>query len=59
MGPAYVEPLDNGFFFRNVTRFKAPIPFRWPAGPVKPINVPLLLVAGELKRVGIDPEGIL
>ncbi len=33
----YIVPFDTGFFFKNLRRFKEPVPFNWPSGPVKPI----------------------
>lgn len=49
----YIEPFPIGFFFRNLTRFKTPVPFDWPPGPVKPIGVPVSKVAAALKAAGI------
>lgn len=36
-GLGYIEPYHIGFFFQNLRRFDNPVPFSWPAGPVKPI----------------------
>ena len=33
----YIAPYRIGFFFQNLRRFEQPVPFKWPAGPVKPI----------------------
>lgn len=33
----YVAPLRVGYFFKNLRRLSTPVPFNWPAGPVKPI----------------------
>ena len=33
----YVAPLRIGYFFRNLRRLPNPVPFNWPAGPVRPI----------------------
>jgi hypothetical protein len=49
----FVEPLPYGFFFRDLQRFADPVPFAWPTGPVKPINVPTALVARELRKLDI------
>lgn len=35
-GP-YVAPLDTGFFFKYLQRFRESVPFNWPSGPIKPI----------------------
>ena len=35
-GP-YVAPFSTGFFFKNLRRFKEPVSFNWPVGPIKPI----------------------
>lgn len=35
-GP-YIAPFDTGFFFKSLKRFKEPILFNWPPGPIKPI----------------------
>ena len=32
-------PFPIGFFFKNAVRFETPVPFNWPAGPVKPIYI--------------------
>lgn len=57
-GPAYVAPLGIGFFFRRLKRFKTPVPFKPKQGAVRTFGAPLSLVAGELRRVGIDPKSI-
>jgi len=57
-GP-YIAPLKIGFFFQNLNRFSNPVPFDWPAGPIKPIYIPVSKVAKELKEVGIDPKTLL
>jgi hypothetical protein len=49
----WIEPLPIGFFFKNLKRFKKPVQFNWPSGPVKPIGVPVSKVAAALKAVGI------
>ncbi len=36
-GLGFIEPYHVGFFFQNLKRFDNPVPFNWPAGPVKPI----------------------
>lgn len=36
-GLAEIFPLHMGYFFARVHRFDKPVPFSWPAGPVKPI----------------------
>lgn len=48
-----ILPFHLGFFFKNVTRFKWPVPFAWPSGPVRSYNVPVSLVAKELRQAGI------
>jgi len=54
-----VYPLPIGFFFENLRRFKEPVSFDWPSGPVKPIGIPISTVAAALKAVGIrDVNGI-
>lgn len=35
----YIAPFQIGFFFKNLNRFGMPVPFNWPAGPVKPIFI--------------------
>lgn len=51
----YVSPLSIGFFFEegSLKRFKEPVPFDWPTGPVKPIGIPISKVAAALRAVGI------
>lgn len=36
-GEYKISPFPFGFFFQNLRRFERPVPFKWPAGPVKPI----------------------
>lgn len=51
-GLGYIAPYRIGFFFHNKRRFRVPIPFNWPAGPVKPIFTevrPGSLLAKQLK----------
>ena len=50
----YVEPIWCGFFFRNLRRFRNPIKFHWPPGPVRLNHAPLSLVAKSLKEVGYE-----
>ncbi len=38
--------------FKNLRRFKNPVPFRPPQGAVRLFHVPVALVARELRRVG-------
>jgi len=40
--------------FRNLKRFKKPVPFKPPQGAVRLFNVPVSVVAGALKQVGIS-----
>ncbi len=35
----FIAPFRIGFFFKNAKRFKEPVPFNWPAGPVRPITI--------------------
>lgn len=35
----YIAPFKIGFFFKKVKRFREPIPFNWPAGPIRPIFI--------------------
>ena len=35
----YVAPLRIGYFFKNPKRFAKPVPFSWPAGPIRPIFI--------------------
>lgn len=57
-GPDYIVPFDTGFFFRNLRRFKTPVPFKPKHGAIRTFSAPLYLVAGELRKVGIDPKGV-
>ncbi|MEX1061763.1 MAG: hypothetical protein WEC39_01470 [Patescibacteria group bacterium] len=41
--------------FRNLKRFRKPIPFRPPRGAVRTFNVPLAVVADALEEVGMSP----
>jgi|GEM_PF-2101746 len=50
----WIAPFEFGFFFENLRRFKAPVPFNWPPGPVQLNKAPLSLVAKSLKEVGYD-----
>ena len=34
-----ITPYRIGLFFKNKKRFDKPIPFNWPAGPVRPIQI--------------------
>jgi len=34
-----IRPFSIGFFFKNATRLDRPVPFNWPAGPVRPITI--------------------
>lgn len=52
-GPDYIAPLDIGFFFTNLKRFKNPIPFKPPKGAVTVFKVPLKLVIKALKEIGV------
>lgn len=40
--------------FRNLKRFKNPVPFKPPQGAVRLFNVPVALVADALKEVGVS-----
>lgn len=58
-GP-YVAPLEIGFFFRNVKRFRDAVPFHWPPGPIKPIFTKVTRgsrLHTALSRVGISVVG--
>lgn len=57
-GP-YIAPFRNGLFFKNLKRFKTPVPFDWQPGPQKPQRIPLSLVSNTLKEIGIDPVKLL
>lgn len=52
-----VEPLPIGFFLKDVIRFKTPVPYKWPQGPVRH-SVPISVVAEALKEIGIDPRDL-
>ena len=54
----FVAPLDIGFFFEDLKRFKEPVPFNWPTGPVKPIGVDVGVVAEALRAIGILPVDV-
>ncbi|KKW05370.1 MAG: hypothetical protein UY40_C0022G0010 [candidate division CPR1 bacterium GW2011_GWC1_49_13] len=41
------------YAFKNLRRFKKPVPFRPPRGAVRTFNVPLKIVAKALKESGI------
>ena len=34
-----IKPYHIGLFFENAKRFEEPVPFSWPAGPVRPITI--------------------
>jgi hypothetical protein len=38
-GWGVIAPMEIGLFFRDLKKFKTPVPFRWPTGPQKPIFV--------------------
>ncbi len=40
--------------FKNLKRFKKPVPFKPPQGAVRLFNVPVFLVAKALKEVGVS-----
>lgn len=44
--------------FKNLKRFKRPVPFKPPRGAVRTFNVPIKIVARALKDIGIDPRKI-
>lgn len=60
------EEFDNGtgmviigagtyrYEFRNLKRFKKPVPFKPPRGAVRLFNVPVSVVAKELKKIGVS-----
>lgn len=50
-----IAPLPIGFFFQNQAKFRSPVPFNWPAGPVKPIMTKIVKgspLQQELEWVG-------
>ncbi len=57
-GP-YIAPFKVGFFFKNLTRFKEPVPFNWPSGPIKPIFIPVSVVEKAFEKVGINPKTLV
>lgn len=52
-GNPLVLPFPLGYFFRNLKRFKTPVPFAWPSGAVRCTNIPVSVVADALKSAGI------
>ena len=52
----YITPLPFGVFFKDIERFKTPVPFKPRPGSITIMRVPIELVAEELKKVGIDPK---
>ncbi len=53
---AEIYPLPVGYFFTRMKRFTKPVPFGWPAGPVKPIFTTIESrseLARQLRVVGI------
>ena len=58
-GNPMVLPFPLGYFFRNLKRFKTPVPFAWPSGAVRTTKIPVSHVADALKAVGVrEVEGI-
>ena len=53
-GP-YIAPFETGFFFKNLKRFKEPVPFNWPQGPIKPIFTKI--VVGSKLDAAIKKSG--
>lgn len=49
----WIEPLPIGYFFCNLRRFKKPVPFKWPAGAVTTVRVPVALVARALRKASL------
>lgn len=52
-----VVPYPFGYFFTDIKRFKNPILFDWPAGPVRPIFLDInqdSALYNQLKLVGIS-----
>ena len=58
-GGDFIAPYEIGFFFQNLKKFSAPIPFAWPAGPIKPIFIPVSIVTSTLKEIGVDPKTLI
>ena len=49
-----IRAFPNGLFFKNLKRFRKPIPFKPPKGAVSMFRAPLSLVSKALKKVGYD-----
>lgn len=52
-GPSYVAPLEFGYFFKNLQRFKEPVPFKPPKGAVSVFRVPITVVKKALQEIGV------
>ena len=48
----HISPFYAGLFFKNLKRFKKPIPFTWKKGAITLNHAPLSLVVKALKEVG-------